>query len=305
MKFHADCVTCLLSGAQKKVQGLKDQALKLEYMRGICRIMDNVNPDYDSAPLVDARIIQLKRDLLGMEDDYTDVKHSFNSLILGLYDPLKERVRNSEDPLLAAIQLSMAGNFIDFGVLKDVDPDEVLRLLDDAASRRVDAAEYEQLRRDLAAPGELVFLHDNCGEVVLDKLLIETIREAYPEKKILSVVRGGPILNDATMEDAIEIGLTDVVEVVGNGQKDIAGTQLDLITPQLRSRMESAALVIAKGQGNFETLIGCGDFGPELPDILEKRLQKHRLQSRYHSRNKTYTSFLCTIKYSRIFLFTS
>lgn len=259
MKFHADCIPCLIGGAHKKLKGLEDnQPLKLEFMRGICRIMDQVDPEYDSAPLVDARIIQLKRSLLGMEDDYSQVKHSFNALILGLYDALKARVQAAEDPLLAAIQLSMAGNFIDFGVLKDVDPDEVLRLLDDAASRRVDAAEYGHLKRDLEAPGELIFLHDNCGEVVLDKLLIETIRKAYPEKKILSVVRGGPILNDATMEDAIEIGLTDVVEVVGNGQKDIAGTQMDLILPDLRARMEAADLIIAKGQGNFETLIGSG-----------------------------------------------
>ena len=258
MKFHADCITCLISGAQKKMEGFSDQPLKLEFMRGICRIMENVDPDYDSAPLVDARIIQLKRSLLGLEDDYSVVKHSFNALILGLYDALKARVQASEDPLLAAIQLSMAGNFIDFGVLKDVQPDEVLRLLDDAAGRKVDAGEYEMLRADLAGDGELIFLHDNCGEVVLDKLLIETIRETYPEKKILSVVRGSNILNDATLEDAREVGLTDVVEVVGNGQQDIAGTQLDLITPELRTRIENAGLVIAKGQGNFETLIGCG-----------------------------------------------
>lgn len=259
MKFHADCITCLISGAQKKLKGLENnQPLKLEFMRGICRIMDNVDPEYDSAPLVDARIIQLKRDLLGMEDDYSEVKRSFNALILGLYDQLKARVRASDDPLLAAIQLSMAGNFIDFGVLKDVDPDEVLRLLDDAASRRVDENEYAHLKQDLEKEGELIFLHDNCGEVVLDKLLIETLRELYPAKKILSVVRGGNILNDATLEDAEAIGLNDVVEVVGNGQQDIAGTQMDLITPELRSRIENAALVIAKGQGNFETLIGTG-----------------------------------------------
>lgn len=259
MKFHADCITCLISGAQKKLKGLENnQPLKLEFMRGICRIMDQVDPEYDSAPLVDARIIQLKRDLLGMEDDYSEVKRSFNALILDLYDQLKERVKNSDDPLLAAIQLSMAGNFIDFGVLKDVDPDEVLRLLDDAASRKVDAAEYAHLKQDLEAEGELIFLHDNCGEVVLDKLLIETLKEIYPEKKILSVVRGGNILNDATLEDAQSIGLTDVVEVVGNGQQDIAGTQMDRITPELRSRIENAGLVIAKGQGNFETLIGSG-----------------------------------------------
>lgn len=258
MKFHADCVACLLAGAQKKAGFIRDERQKLEYMRRICRIMEEADPGHDSAPLVDARIIQLKREMFGVEDDYSQVKRSFNALVLGLYDRLKAQVQAAADPLYAAIQLSMAGNYIDFGVLKDVNPDELLRLLDEAAERRVDADEYARLKADLAGAGELVFLHDNCGEVVLDRLLIETILQCYPDKKILSVVRGTPILNDATMEDAREIGLTELVEVVGNGQKDIAGTQMDLLPDALRRRIENAGMVIAKGQGNFESLIDCG-----------------------------------------------
>lgn len=258
MKFHADCVACLLAGAQKKAGFIQDEQQKLEYMRRICRVMEQADPSYDSAPLVDARIIQLKREMFGVEDDYTQIKHSFNALVLGLYDRLKAQVQAAEDPLYAAIQLSMAGNYIDFNVLKDVNSDELLRLLDEAAERRVDADEYARLKADLSGTGELVFLHDNCGEVVLDRLLIETILQAYPDKKILSVVRGTPISNDATIEDACEIGLTELVEVVGNGQKDIAGTQMDLLPAALRRRIENAGVVIAKGQGNFESLIDCG-----------------------------------------------
>lgn len=257
MKFHAECIPCLLGGAMKKAEAMENEALKLEYARGICRIMDEVDPEYDSAPLVDARVIRLRRELLHSEDDYTEIKRSFNALVLNLYARLKARVQTSEDPLYAAIQLSMAGNYIDFGVLKDVSADEVLRLIDEAAERRVDVQEYARLKADLEAEGELVFLHDNCGEVVLDKLLIETILQLYPGKKVVSVVRGGPILNDATLEDAREVGLTDIVEVIGNGQQDIAGTQLDFLPEAVRSRIENAGLVIAKGQGNFESLIDC------------------------------------------------
>ena len=258
MKFHADCISCLMGGALKKVSNVTDEALKLEYLRGICRIMDAVDSEYDSAPLVDARIIQLKRELLHMEDDYTQVKHCFNQLMLGLYDALRDRVRTSEDPLHAAIQLAMAGNYIDFGVLGNIEPEDALRMLDEAAGKHVDPAEYANLRADLEKEGELVYLHDNCGEVVLDKLLIETIHALYPEKKIVSIVRGNPILNDATIDDAREIDLFEVAEVVENGQRDIAGTQLDMLPEPVRSRIENAGLVIAKGQGNFETLLDCG-----------------------------------------------
>jgi len=258
MKFHADCVSCLIGGALKKASNVKDEALKLEYLQGICRIMDAVDREYDSAPLVDARIIRLKRELLHMEDDYTQVKHSFNRMMLGLYEELQARVRASEDPLHAAIQLAMAGNYIDFGVLGNIEPADALRMLDEAAGKHVDAAEYANLRADLEKDGELVYIHDNCGEVVLDKLLIETIHDLYPHKKIVSIVRGNPILNDATIDDAREVDLFAVAEVVENGLKDIAGTQLDMLPEHVRSRIENAGMVIAKGQGNFETMLDCG-----------------------------------------------
>ena len=258
MKFHADCIACLTQTAIKRASGVGDEALKLEFMRGVARIMDHVDPAYDSAPLIDAKVIQLQRSMLNLEDNYVRIKHEFNQLVLGLYDQLKAKVRAADDPLHAAIQLSMAGNYIDFGVLGNIQPEDALGMLDEAAEKHVDAQEYGNLRADLEKEGELVFLHDNCGEVVLDKLLIETIRELYPEKKVVSVVRGGPILNDATIVDAEEIGLTDVVEVIENGLQDIAGTQMDMLPEDVRKRIENAGMVIAKGQGNFESLIDCG-----------------------------------------------
>lgn len=258
MKFHADCAVCLMNSALKKVSNLSDEPRKLEFIQGICHILENANGDYDSAPLVDARIIQLKRELLHMEDDYTEVKHCFNQMMLGLYERLRAQVRAADDPLYAAIQLAMAGNYIDFGVLGNICPDDALRMLEEASQKKVDAEEYARLRADLAKDGELVYLHDNCGEVVLDKLLIETIRSAYPHKKVVSMVRGTPILNDATIEDAREVNLFEVAEVMENGLKDIAGTQMDMLPEHVRRRIENADLVIAKGQGNFETLMDCG-----------------------------------------------
>lgn len=258
MKFHAECVPCLISGALNKIDAVKDESLRLEFMRGICEIISSVDPEYDAAPLIDARIIQLKRRLLHMEDDYSQVKHSFNAMVLRLYDRLKAQVNAAQDPLHMAMQLAMAGNYIDFGVLGNINPDDALRMLDEAAGKTVDPVEYAHFRQDLAKEGELLYIHDNCGEVVLDKLLIETIRTLYPHKKVVSVVRGNPILNDATIDDAREVGLENMVEVVENGLKDIAGTQLDMLPEELQARFQNAGMIIAKGQGNFETLIGCG-----------------------------------------------
>ena len=259
MKFHAECAACLVEANLRKAAPIQDQALRAEYMRKICEIIAGADMENEAPPLVDARIIRLRRDLLGIEDDFTAIKHSFNQLLLGLCDKLRARIAAAEDPLYAALQLSMAGNYIDFGVLRDVDPDELLRLLDDAAEKHVDREEYEQLRADLARPGgELVFIHDNCGEIVLDKLLIETIKRLYPQQEIVSLVRGTPVLNDATLEDAVEAGLPEVAELMENGLEYVAGTDLKCVPEAVRERIENAKLLIAKGQGNFETLAGCG-----------------------------------------------
>lgn len=258
MKFYAECMACLMESSLKKAAAVKDEALKLEYARRICDIFTAADAETEAPPLVDARIIRLRRELLQLEDDYSAIKHSFNQLLLGVYGKLKARVDAAADPLYAAIQLSMAGNYVDFGVLKDVREDRLLELLDEAAEKMVDAEEYARLLEDMEKPGELVFLHDNCGEIVLDRLLIETILHHKPEQRILSVVRGAPVLNDATMEDAEEVGLTGLVEVIGNGLPDVAGTDLRLLPEAVRRRIEAAKLIIAKGQGNFETLTGSG-----------------------------------------------
>lgn len=259
MKFHAECAACLVEANLRRAAPVQDQALRAEYMRRICGIIAEADMENEAPPLVDARIIRLRRDLLGIEDDFTAIKHSFNQLLLGLCDKLRTRIDAAEDPLYAALQLSMAGNYIDFGVLKDVDPDELLRLLDDAAEKHVDPDEYDQLRADLAqSGGELVFIHDNCGEIMLDRLLIETIKRLYPQQEIVSLVRGTPVLNDATLEDAVEAGLPELAELMENGLEYVAGTDLERVPEAVRARICNAKLVIAKGQGNFETLAGCG-----------------------------------------------
>ena len=258
MKLHADCVACLARGALDRAKAVPDGPAKTEYMRRVCEIIGGADANYDSAPLMDMHILRLGRELLGLTSDYAEIKRSFNALLMGIYDQLKARVRAAEDPLRAAVQLSVAGNYIDFNLLYNVTEEEALRQLDEASNRELDVEELEHLRADLARGGELVFVHDNCGEIVLDKLLIETIRELYPDVRAASLVRGGPVVNDVTKEDAEQIGLAEVAEVLENGIPDLPGTQIDMLPAPVRARVENATAIIAKGQGNFESLIECG-----------------------------------------------
>lgn len=258
VKFYSKCVSCLMEIRMRKLDGIKDERLKLEYVQKMCEIFAAIDAETEAPPIADSRLIRLQRDLLHIEDDYSAIKHSFNQLLLGIYPRLKERVDAAADPLCAAIQLSMAGNYIDFGVLKDVQEEQLLSLLDEAAGKRVDPVEYAHLVEDLQKPGELLFIHDNCGEIVLDKLLLETIHRLYPEKKLVSMVRMVPVINDVTREDAAEVGLDSFVEVIDNGLPDVAGTVLHLMPESACARIRNAGMVIAKGQGNFETLQASG-----------------------------------------------
>ena len=258
MKLHADCLPCLARGALGRAKDIPDGEKKTEYMRRVCEILGAADPSYDSAPLLDAMTRRLGQELLGIHKDFTEIKRRYNALILGIYDRLRARVRAADDPLLAALQISMVGNYIDFNMLGEVTEEGALRLLDEASNREIDAAELGHMREDLARGGELVFVHDNCGEVALDKLLIETIRELYPDIHAVSLIRTRPVVNDVTWEDAEQVGLSEVSEILDNGFPDLPGTQIDKLPADVRARVENAALLIAKGQGNFESMIESG-----------------------------------------------
>ncbi len=258
MKFYPECAACLMDLRARKTQQFDEERRNL-FLKKVCGIIAQADPQEDAPPLVDSRIIKEQRRIFGEADDFSAEKKHYNDAMLEIYGSLKKKTEEASDPVLAAMQYALAGNYIDFGVLKDtVSEDTLLGLLDEAAQKEVSRDEYRRFLEDMGNTREMVYLHDNCGEIVLDKLFLETLRARYPKVHFLSVVRGGPILNDATLEDAGAIGLDQVAEVVDNGVEDTAGTVLRLIRPELKRRMESAGVILSKGQGNFETLGGCG-----------------------------------------------
>ena len=113
------------------------------------------------------------------------------------------------------------------------------------------------LQKDLETADEVVYLADNCGEIVADKLLIRILQEQYPQVHITVIVRGMPALNDAVLQDAEEVGLTEMVKVIGNGN-GVGGTQLSLLSDEALGAIRAADVIVSKGQGNFETIHGCG-----------------------------------------------
>jgi uncharacterized protein with ATP-grasp and redox domains len=162
-----------------------------------------------------------------------------------------------DDPLDLAVRCTLAGNLIDFGPTGEVSEERLLQLVDNASSMELDADALEDLKCRIRQDRTITYLTDNCGEVVLAKLLIAQIRLANPLAEVTAVVRGAETSNDATMEDARQVGLDTVARVIDNGS-DIAGTCPARVNEQTRAALRDAALVISKGLANYETLSGRG-----------------------------------------------
>lgn len=228
---------------------------KLIYKKRVFQVLSEAK-DYESAPLLIKRIADIQTELFGKPTDYTEIKKYYNCYVMKKLPSLKKNILQADDALRCAIQYSLIGNFIDFGAMKTVDKNKFEQLLEKSSKIEL-GIEYTKMREDLEQAQSLVFLTDNCGEIVFDKALIQTIKSLYPKISITVIVRGQAVLNDATMEDATEIELIDEFNVIGNGT-NVAGTCLDLITEQAYVAIHSADIIISKGQGNFETLQDCG-----------------------------------------------
>ncbi len=259
MKLSAMCIRCLMDRQEERVRECGDEEKKAVYLKEAAGIIAS-SGEGDSAPYLVFQMNQAYERLFGKLMDYKKEKKEFNSLMLDLESELEEKIRSGksrEEILKNAINYARSGNYIDFGALNHVDKDELMGLLEKAGEEDVDGHTFAMLSEDLDKAEELVYLLDNCGEIVADKLLVKVLKEQYPNMNITVMVRGVEVLNDAVMEDAEEVGLTKLVKVIGNGN-GVAGTQVDLLSREAREAIEKADIIISKGQGNFETIYGGG-----------------------------------------------
>lgn len=257
MKLNPFCMCCALNKQEQKIRHYPDMEKKTEYMKKVMALIANTE-EKDCAPSLSVDIQKLYSRFWDCPmEDFTEIKREYNQHMLNMEDSLENKIRKSEDPLEKSLLYARIGNYIDFAALSNVDQATVFTLLEEKSTESLDEEEYRNFLRDLSSAKKLVYLTDNCGEVVLDKLAVKILKEKYPDLDITVIVRGYPVVNDATMEDAEEIGLTDLVRVIGNGS-NVGGTWIPGITSEARDLLYDADLIIAKGQGNFETLNDCG-----------------------------------------------
>jgi uncharacterized protein with ATP-grasp and redox domains len=249
MKTYFECLPCFVNQALsslKRANATPEQTEKA--MRAVFSELSYI--DFSATPPVTGtRIYRIVRKVSGIIDPYAADKKKYNKFAESLLADTRHTVASAPDPFLGAITIAIAANIIDFGKNGSLSETDVRACLDRALTIPVDRTAVDRLRKAVANAGSILYLCDNAGEIVFDRLLIEQL----PRHKVTCAVRGAPAINDATMDDANESGLTELVAVISNGS-DAPGTVLSECSEEFRRAFDSADLVIAKGQGNFETL---------------------------------------------------
>lgn len=258
MRMPADCMLCVATRELETLHDERDLEKKTAYARELFRTLADSDPDFTTTQATVA-VDRLHERYFGAayRRDYAAVKRDYNALMLSLEDALRRDIAAAPDPLAHALRLARVGNYIDYGTGIEVSPDRLLELLREAGNDPLDADELARLRADLAEARTAVLLTDNCGEIVADKLLLERLQVEFPAVRWTVLVRGAPVLNDATVEDATLVGLDRLAPVVGNGTL-FPGTVLSVVPAEIAALLKQADVLVAKGQANFETLHGCG-----------------------------------------------
>jgi len=249
MRIFLDCIPCFVRQALDAARlATDDMQIHEQVLREVLAVAKDLDMS-QSPPVIGQKIHRLIRELVEIEDPYRDIKKRFNNAALKLYPRMRQHIIESEEPLVTAIRLAIAGNIIDFGVNSRLHESELEKTISDCLAAEFFDKQLEAFRRAANEAEKILYIADNAGEIIFDRLLIERL----PIEKVTVVVKGSPVINDATMEDAVLAGLHKIVEVIDNGS-DAPGTILETCSQVFVDRFKEADLVIAKGQGNYETL---------------------------------------------------
>ncbi len=256
MKLYLDCYPCMLKQVLKIASLLNlNPEQSRDVMDKALSLLADITPE-DTAPHITAALYAyIASDILKTTeifDPYRDIKIQTNTLSLEYSNRLEQMLLVAADPLFMAIQIAAAGNIIDFGAV-DVGNLNIEEEIDKIPELRFGINHYSQFQQKLQNADTILIIGDNAGEIVFDKILIRQMQQISPDVKIIFAVRARPIINDATIVDADQVAMHEIAEVISSGSI-YPGTVLAETTEQFQELFNSADLVIAKGQGNYETM---------------------------------------------------
>ena len=256
ISMNSICAQCLMKRHVDTARPLGDDETATKFAKGLMEAFLSLPEGSDSCQIGPA-VSRLYAQLYGIEGDrYREEKEQSNAFALARLPQIYAQVEKAKDPIYAALQLSVLGNYLDFAALAGkVRFEDLESMLETAETYDLSGPQYSGFLKKLESAKSFVLITDNAGEVVFDRVLAETIQKVYPDIKITFLVRGGPANNDALQEDCAVAGISFPVKDSG---LCIGGTPLSLISEEAKALLQNADVILAKGMGNTESMYGCG-----------------------------------------------
>ena len=249
MKSFHDCLPCFVNQTLEAVRQVSDdEAVHERVLRKVLRLASAMDMN-KTPPVMGQKIHRIIRKETGIADPYRQKKEYYNRWAASILTDIAAAAKNQDDPFENRLRLAIAGNIIDFGKNGRLNEADVRRVVEGCYDAPLDHKAVRLLKREVDSAREILYLGDNAGEIVFDRFFIRL----FPVDKVTFVVRGKPIINDVTIEDAEAVRMTLLVRVIDNGS-DAPGTVLSDCSEEFLERFNRADLIIAKGQGNYETL---------------------------------------------------
>ena len=252
-----ECLHCALNQVIHTTEVARaPEPLRRELMQRALKLLAEGDVNRNNCIQIE-QVYRMVAEGLGDADPYRETRLFFDREMLRLLPQLRKHIAQSEDPLRAAVRAAIAGNLIDLAALGgEVTLERAMQKVEDVEREGLYFDDCDGLDAALKSARTLLVLGDNCGEIAMDRLLIETIRRLYPQIEVKYSVRGSAVVNDVTYEDAAAVGMDEVAEVIDNGDC-LLTTLLCRASEDFRREFYAADVIIAKGMGNYEGLYNC------------------------------------------------
>jgi len=246
--MNYECLICQVKALEKRVEKYEIPAEKRNpLVSEILKKVASIDLEKSYSPEITSDILNILKNSSGVADPYLPEKVQGNREMLERYEEFKEMIQQSENPFNTALRLAVAGNIIDFGPTNHFDLEGTIEKVLNSDFAIDHSA---QLQKEIENAETILYLGDNAGEIVMDKLFLETLN--HPN--VWFAVREKPVLNDATEKEAREVGIHHVAKIIRNGD-DTPSTLLHRVSDEFRQIYKKADLIISKGMGNYEGLM--------------------------------------------------
>jgi len=250
MRLYLECIPCYLRQVLEAMEMFTDDRdLKEKILREVLEAAADFNTE-EIGLMTNAKIHRILKKYAPAGDPYKKEKERMNLICMEMTDEIAAMIEGSKNPFETALRIAIGGNIIDFGQGNDFKAQKIKSTIEYALMQELDGAMIIRLKENIARAKKILYIGDNTGEIVFDRIFIERF---FPTDRTIFVVRGGPVMNDATIEDAQMVGMTGIVRVITTGL-DMPGTILPHCSEEFLKEYENADLIISKGMGNYEAL---------------------------------------------------